>query len=190
MKISLVFPAFVTGLILAGGAGRAADWDGDQVNVQLLSPNPQTVAFNGNFIVPPPFNIEPFGEQIFPLGIGDTMVILQNLDQSADIFPSQSVIKITDLTASRIVGAVEDPNSTTILKTPVLFGSNFLQFDVSQQPLNPGSIKIDLNFSGGIGSPTPIPGPASLPLLASGLLGLLAVCWRKNTRGRRLLGSV
>ena len=44
----------IAGFVLAGGPTRAAPitWEGDLLNVQVLDPNPQTVAFNGNFIVP------------------------------------------------------------------------------------------------------------------------------------------
>ena len=41
-------------LALAGGEDRAATWAGDGINVQRLSPNPETVAFSSNHTVPNP----------------------------------------------------------------------------------------------------------------------------------------
>ena len=52
MRISGPFLALAAGFVLASGASHAATWQSDLLNVQLLSPNPQTVAFNGNFTVP------------------------------------------------------------------------------------------------------------------------------------------
>jgi hypothetical protein len=53
MKISRSLMALAAGLILAsGGPSQATTWQNDLLNVERLSPNPQTVAFNGNFTVP------------------------------------------------------------------------------------------------------------------------------------------
>src|SRR6476660_1629127 len=77
MKIvrSLLVLAF--GMILATGAGRAATWEGDLLNVQFLSPNPQTVVFNGNFTVPAS-GIDVTNDGILLLSIESSLVRLVN----------------------------------------------------------------------------------------------------------------
>src|SRR3954449_11939646 len=77
MKIvrSLLVLAF--GMVLATGAGRAATWEGELLNLQFLSPNPQTVVFNGNFTVPDS-GINFLGDGTLLLNIEASLVQLVN----------------------------------------------------------------------------------------------------------------
>ena len=177
MRISGPFLALAAGFVLASGASHAATWQSDLLNVQLLSPNPQTVAFNGNFTVPAS-NINIVGPTL-PLSIGATSVTLQNTANATVGFQVSSLIKITDTTASPILNVQVDPASTITLFSSLVSGGNFMQFDLQDADIVPlGVLILDVTFVSG--SPSPIPSPASLPLFASGLLSLAAVSWTKN----------
>src|SRR4051794_33011099 len=88
-------------VVLAAGTGRAATWTGDELNVQFLQPNPQTVVFNGNFVVPA-VGIDFIGDGTFLLNIGSALVTLVNQTNATISFQESSIIKITDLTAQDI----------------------------------------------------------------------------------------
>ena len=73
MKIVQSLLVLALGMVLATGAGRAATWEGDLLNVQFLQPNPQTVVFNGNFTVPAS-GIDFIGDDELVLNIGTSLV--------------------------------------------------------------------------------------------------------------------
>ena len=77
MKIVQSLLVLALGMVLATGAGRAATWEGDLLNVQFLQPNPQTVVFNGNFTVPAS-GIDFIGNDELVLNIGTSLVQLVN----------------------------------------------------------------------------------------------------------------
>jgi hypothetical protein len=189
MKISLVLPAFVAGLILASGAGRAqsppSPWEGDQLNVQILSPNPQTVLFDGFFTAPklPPFTIYSNSTGQLDLGIFPYGIALGNFSSSSPMtIPDVSFIfKLTDRTAGRIV----DARLGVVRVSPVpslIWGNNFIQFDLKGATIGPAQSYVNVGL-GLAKSPTPIPEPGTLLLLASGLLGLVALRRAKGWTG-------
>ena len=183
MKIvrSLLVLAF--GMILATGAGRAATWEGDLLNVQFLSPNPQTVVFNGNFTVPAS-GIDVTNDGILLLSIESSLVRLVNptINQFEFTGPSDSnLVKITDLTASRIENAQVSPDLTFFLQGPLITGKNFLQFDLTDAVIIPhGVLNVQVAFSDTL---VPIPAPGALPVFASALLVLLLA--QRMTSGSR-----
>lgn len=185
MKLSRVFLALAATLTVVAGAARAATWEGDLLNVQLLSPNPQTVAFNGNFNVPAgPIQI--LGDPTLPLSIGATSVTFSNLSNASVALQALAIVKITDTTASRILNVQVNPASTITLGTSLISGGNFLQFDLRDANIVPsGTLILDVAFTNGE-TPSPVPAPASLPLLASGLVALAYV--RFGTKGGRHAG--
>lgn len=198
MKITRSFPsllALAAGLVLASGAVRAAPitWANDQLNVQVLDPNPQTVYFNGyyNFTDDSPLTIQPYQlNRNLELIISPTgTVTFENVSStSGNLFaPHSSIVKISDLTASPIQNVQIDPASNFTLNGPPLFGNNFLQFDAAQFPnyyIPPsGRLVLDVTFTPGLGSgsPSSVPEPASLALFGTGLLGLGLIRWRRKT---------
>ena len=101
MKIVQSLLVLALGMVLATGAGRAATWEGDLLNVQFLQPNPQTVVFNGNFTVPAS-GIDFIGNDELVLNIGTSLVQLVNKTNALIGFQVPSILKITDTTASNI----------------------------------------------------------------------------------------
>src|SRR3954453_18239771 len=101
MKIVRSLLALALSVVLATGAGHAATWEGDLLNVQLLVPNPQTMAFNGNFTVPASgINIAGDGPRL--LSIHTPLVRLVNATNGSQLINEPFAdIKITDPTASR-----------------------------------------------------------------------------------------
>jgi hypothetical protein len=181
MKISLSVLALATGFALATGSSRATTWVGDDLDVQLLSPNPQTVAFNGNFTAPVS-DLSIFNSTLsyLVLSIGPTSVTFQNVDTGGETLAFVATIKISDLSDSIIQNVQVTSSSSIVPSEPLIFGDNFIQFDVGNQYLPPhGSLNLDVSFVG-LGSPTPVPEPTTLTLFASGLLVLAAAGWAKN----------
>lgn len=174
MRISRFIFALAVGMTLAAGSGRAAPWQQDTLNVQLLRPDLQTVAFNGNFKVPAA-NILILSDPLFPLSIGATTVTFDFLG-SADLARLPfGLIKVTDLTNSPILNVQINPASTIGLLGSLISGPNFLQFNVQDMVINGASrLVLDVAFTSG-SDPTPVPSPASLPLFVSGLLGFAVV---------------
>src|SRR4051794_32658908 len=184
MKIVRSLPALALGVVLATSAGHAATWEGDQLNVQFLAPNPQTVVFNWNFTVPAS-GIDVTNQGFLLLSIESSLVHLVNMTNNQFEFtgPSDSaVIKITDLTAPRIENAQVGPGSTFFLQGPLITGNNFLQFDLTDAVIIPhGVLNLQVSFSD---TSVAIPEPGSLPVFASALLGLLSAWWMTSGRGR------
>lgn len=193
MKITRSFPSLLVlaaGFVLVSGIARAAPitWANDQLNVQVLDPNPQTVYFNGffTFINGSPLTIQPYQLNrnlqliITPTGT----VTFENVSPTTgNLFANHSsIVKISDLTASPIQNVQIDPATNFILNGPPLFGSNFLQFDALQFPnltIPPsGRLVLDVTFTPSLGSPSPVPEPASLALLVTALLGLCGLTAR------------
>src|SRR4051794_16439686 len=128
MKIVRSLLVLALGMVLATGAGRAAPWEGDLLNVQFLSPNPQTVVFNGNFTVPAS-GINFGGDGILLLNIGASLVSLVNTGNAEIAIQAPSaIVKITDTTASDIENVQVSPGSTIDLQGSLITGNNFLQF--------------------------------------------------------------
>src|SRR3954471_20734081 len=111
MKIVRSLLALALGMVLATGAGRAAPWEGDLLNVQFLTPNPQTVVFNGNFTVPAS-GINFLGDGTLLLNIGASLVSLVNTTNAEWAFQAPSIVKITDTTALGIENVQVGPGST------------------------------------------------------------------------------
>jgi hypothetical protein len=184
MKIVRSLPALALGVVLATSAGHAATWEGDLLNVQFLSPNPQTVVFNENVTVPAS-GIDVTEEGFLLLSIEASLVRLVNttINQFEFTGPSDfAVVKITDLTASRIENAQVDPDSTFSLQGPLITGNNFLQFDLTDAVIiGHGVLNLQVSF---FDTSVAIPEPGSLPVFASALLGLLSAWWMTSGRGR------
>ena len=105
MKIVRSLLVLALGMVLATGAGRAATWEGDLLNVQFLSPNPQTVVFNGNFTVPASA-INFIGNGSLLLTIAASLVSLVNTTNAEIAFQAPSaIVKITDITDPHIENA-------------------------------------------------------------------------------------
>src|SRR3954453_2538543 len=183
MKIVRSLPALALGVILATSAGHAATWEGDQLNVQWLVPNPQTVVFNGNFTVPASgINFTSTGELL--LNIGSSLVSLVNTTNGLiNIEAPSAIVKITDLTAPRIENAQVGLGSTISLEQGALItGNNFLQFELADALIPPnGVLNLQVSFSD---TQVPIPAPGPLPVFASALVGLLSARWMASRRGR------
>ena len=181
MRINRSFLALAAGIVLASGTAyaqpepAAADtWANDLLNVQVLSPNPQTVAFNGNFNVPVTgTNI--FGPSFLLLGISDTQVTLGNFGQLPIPVSQSTIVKITDLTARRIENVQVDSTSVVSAPSGLISGDNFLQFDAfdfpgQAIPAGANAFVLDVSFIAGL-SETPVPEPGSFVLLGTALLG-------------------
>lgn len=183
MKISRSVLFAATGLVLVGGGtSRAAAWQDDVLNVQLLQPNPETVAYNGNFTVPAS-NIPIAGTALLPLSIGANTVTFENKTNAVFAFQEPSLVKITDTTASPILNVQVDPASTITLARSLVSGGNFLQFDLQQLNIVPsGSLILDVTFKPDVGSSAPVPEPTSLALLGGGIAGLLGFSSRRTRK--------
>jgi hypothetical protein len=184
MKIFRSLPALVLGVVLATNAGHATTWEGDQLNVQFLSPNPQTVVFNGNPTVPVS-GIDITNQGFLFLSIESSLVQLVNTTDNQFEFTGpldSAIVKITDLTASRIESAQVGPGSTFFLQGALISGDNFLQFDLTNAVIIPhGVLNIQVFFSD---TQIPISEPETLPVFATALLGLLSALWMTSRRGR------
>lgn len=102
-------------------------------------------------------------------------------------FPNneQAIIKMTT-TQSSLINLVSLESQTGITLTPgaFLFGSNFFQVNLADaSTISPGA-SLDFSASYNV-SATPAPEPASLPLLASGLVALALTCRAIRTGVRR-----
>jgi hypothetical protein len=178
MRIIRSFLALAAGIVLASGTANAQPetdtWANDLLNVQVLSPNPQTVAFNGNFNVPVTgTNI--FGPSFLLLGISDTQVTLGNFGQLPIPVSQSTIVKITDLTARRIENVQVDSTSVVSAPSGLISGDNFLQFDAfdfpgQAIPAGANAFVLDVSFIAGL-SETSVPEPGSLVLLGTALLG-------------------
>jgi hypothetical protein len=183
MKIVRSLLVLAVGMILATGAGRAAPWEGDLLNVQFLSPNPQTVVFNGNFTVPAS-GIDFIGDGTLLLNIGASLVSLVNTTNAEiGIQAPSAIVKITDTTASDIENVQVAPGSTIDLgQGQLISGNNFLQFELADALIPPnGVLNLQVSFSD---TQVPIPAPGPLPVFASALVGLLSARWMASRRGR------
>jgi len=183
MKIVRSLLVLALGMVLATGAGRAATWENDLLNVQFLSPNPQTVVFNGNFTVPAS-GIDFNGNGTLLLNIGPSLVSLVNTTNAEIAFQAPSaIVKITDLTAPRIENVQVGPGSTIDLEQgPLISGNNFLQFELAGAFIPPnGVLNLQVSFSV---TQVPVPAPGPLPVFASALVGLLSARWMTSRRGR------
>jgi len=177
-KISVSFLALAAAFTVTSGASHAATWEHDLLNVQVLSPNPQTVVFNGNFNVPAA-NIALFGGEPFALSIGTTSVTFEYKGNAEFAFQNSTIVKVTDTSASPILNVQVDPSSTMSLDSSLISGNNFLQFDLHDVNFVPfGKLVLDVNFV----PRSPIPEPATLAFLSSGLVGLLAFRRRRSRR--------
>jgi len=67
-------------------------WEHDLLNVQVLSPNPQTVVFKGNFNVPAS-NIALFGGDTFAFSIGTTSVTFEYKGNAAFAFQNSTIVR-------------------------------------------------------------------------------------------------
>ena len=182
MKIVQSLLVLALGMVRATGAGRAATWEGDLLNVQFLQPNPQTVVFNGNFTVPAS-GIDFIGNDELVLNIGTSLVQLVNKTNALIGFQVPSILKITDTTASNIENVQVGPGSTIDLGGSLISGKNFLQFDLEDANIVPNGV-LNLQVSFLPGTPAPIPAPGPLPVFASVLVGLLSARWIASRRGR------
>src|SRR4051812_17155330 len=135
-KISVSFLALAAAFTLTSGASHAATWEHDLLNVQVLSPNPQTVVFNGDFNVPAS-NIALLGGAPFALSIGTTSVTFEYKGNAAVGFQNSTIVKVTDTTASPILNVQVDPSSTIGLDGSLISGNNFLQFDLQDANVAP-----------------------------------------------------
>lgn len=177
MNVSRILLAVVASLMLTTGVSRATpetNWVGDTLNVQLQLPPPH-VAFNGNFTAPTSdidLTALPFTLSVLP-----TSVVL-NVN-GPFVGRIGTVIKVTDLTARRILDVEESDSSTFTLPTGALiFGSNFLQFNLRTLFLSASDVlTLDVSFRP---PGSPVPSPGSLPILVSGLLTLAAA--RRGTK--------
>ena len=73
-------------------ASHAVTWEHDLLNVQVLSPNPQTVVFKGNFNVPAS-NIALFGGDTFAFSIGTTSVTFEYKGNAAFAFQNSTIVR-------------------------------------------------------------------------------------------------
>jgi hypothetical protein len=184
MKIVRSLLVLAVGMVLATGEGRAATWQGDLLNVQFLSPNPQTVVFNGNFTVPAS-GIDFTGEGILLLNIEASLVSLVNTTNATiGLQAPSAIVKITDTTASNIENVQVDSGSTIDLgQGQLISGNNFLQFELADAFIPPNGV-LNLQVSFLPGTPAPIPAPGPLPVFASALVGLISARWIASRRGR------
>ena len=155
--------------------GGQPPWDGDLLNVQLLTPNSQIVAFNGNFVAPSA-DINLFGDGSLLLSIGSSGISLVNTGNAEIAFQaSEVIVKITDTTAARILNAQVAPSSTISLGAGSLIsGNNFVQFNLADASV-PGRGVLNLEVAFLPGGPVAVPVPAPLALLGAGLFGLALV---------------
>lgn len=167
--------ALVVALLVTSGAGRAATWEGDLLNVQVYTPTAQDVAFNGNFIAPTG-NINLFQTPLILFEISASGIKLtNNTNAELEFQPPLLLVKITDTTAARILNAQVAPDSTVPLGIGALIsGNNFVQFDLAGLTI-PGFGFLSLEVAFLPEGPVAVPAPASLALLAMGLVGLALV---------------
>ena len=200
------------GLCLGIGAGTAAATPLQQavgrLTFDFLYPNITTDQNLGMFAFPDtgqtvkvPFGVGvtgsftnrffTFGFNPFEIDVTPTTIAVEYTDSGGDPpveFPNneQAIIKMTT-TQSSLINLVSLESQTGITLTPgaFLFGSNFFQVNLADaSTISPGA-SLDFSASYNV-SATPAPEPASLPLLASGLVALALTCRAIRTGVRRV----
>jgi hypothetical protein len=186
------------GLCLGIGAGTAAATTLQEavgpLTFDFLYPNITTDQNLGMFAFPDtgqtvrvPFGVgvqTQFGttiRNIFEIDVTPTTITVSYLDPTNTIGftnNANAIIKMTT-TQSSLINRVSLESETGITLNPgaFLFGSNFFQVDLSHNSLISPGATLDFSASYNVSATeTPVPEPASLPLLASGLVALALTC--------------